>query len=288
MKTLVISDMVLLSGNYGQVVDGIEYLKDLQNEGNRLILMTNRPEYCMRIIGGYVTINQSVYYRYLGPSQESGNGIKIKLFNDKKYFDDISLGYDYNIIGNGIRVLDNFDNPIYTGEFLSKEQIASMIDIFEESGYKSFDKLKESTDELGDKCIKSKEDVYKFFTPEIGTSLPSDRVYGMQCSGSCSYYDERLIERVESRNPDIIGYLLNFKPCFYSRKINKLQAFNSAFFHSGLVDINNTRFILTDITDSVFLSEYADLCYVVGDRIDVKNVRKNKCLSKVLSHIECN
>ena len=283
-KTIVISDTALLGVNYRDTVEGIHYLNDLQKNGYKLVILSNRPEYCMRKIGGFTPQRESVDYRYLGPEKEKGKGIEVTLFNDFTTLGTIKLKADFTIFGNGIKVFNQQEETIYEGSYIDSSTLDHMIQNFRDYGYISYgEQISLQKDALGDQCFKQGERVYKFFTPEIGTESKSDRVYGMQCSGISSYYDDLIIKKIEKENPTIKGYSLNLKPCFYQRTVNKLTAFESLLGGNSNIDLDHTSFILNEPTDDVILEKYSDLSYCLGYFLEEPNEENN--LVKILDKI---
>jgi len=287
-KTIAISDTALLGANYQDSMEGIQTLNSLQKDGYKLVILSNRPEYCMRKIGGFTPQKESVYYRYLGPSQEKGKGIHITFFDAESpilnVISEMHLKADFTIFGNGIKVFDKNDETVYEGFYIDSSTLDHMIQNFRDTGYISYGELSLKKDALGDQCFKQGDRVYKFFTPEIGTETKNDRVYGMQCSGICSYYDDLIIEYIEKENPTIRGYSLNLKPCFYQRNINKLSAFQGLLEQNCGIDIEHTSFILNEPTDDVLLETYSDLSYCLG--LDLNNPKEDEnTLVKILNKI---
>jgi len=284
-KTITISDTALLGVNYNDSVEGIQILNNLQKEGYKIIILSNRPEYCMRKIGGYTPRKEAVYYRYLGPSQEKGKGIHVTFFDQDKVIKEINLKADFTIFGNGIKAFDKNDETVYEGSYIDSTTLNRMIKNFRDYGYISYgEHVSLQKDALGDQCFKQGDRVYKFFTPEIGTETANDRVYGMQCSGITSYYDDLIIEYIEKENPTIQGYSLNLKPCFYQRHVNKLSAFQSLLEQNHGIDIEHTSFILNEPTDDVLLKEYRELSYCLGLDLDEPKEDRNT-LVKILNKI---
>lgn len=289
-KTIAISDTALLGANYQDSIEGIQMLNSLQKDGYKIVILSNRPEYCMRKIGGFTPKKENVYYRYLGPSQEKGKGIHITyfdeaIFSEESILKEMHLKADFTIFGNGIKVFDKNDETIYEGSYIDSATLERMVKNFRDCGYISYgEQISLQKDSLGDQCFKQGDRVYKFFTPEIGTETANDRVYGMQCSGICSYYDDLIIEYIEKENPTIRGYSLNLKPCFYQRNVNKQSAFQSLLEQNHGIDIDHTSFILNEPTDDVLLLEYGDLSYCLGS--DLEEPKEDEdTLVKILNKI---
>ncbi len=195
------------------------------------------------------------------------------------------LKADFTIFGNGIKAFDKNDETVYEGSYIDSSTLDHMIQNFRDSGYISYgEQFSLKKDALGDQCFKQGDNVYKFFTPEIGTETKNNRVYGMQCSGICSYYDDLIIELIERENPTIKGYSLNLKPCFYQRNVNKLSAFHGLLEQNYDIDIAHTSFILYEPTDEVLLEAYGDLSYCLG--LDLKEPKQDEdSLVKILNKI---
>lgn len=269
MKTIVMSDTVLLGADYEDTKKGINYLKKLQHDGYMLIILSNRPEFCMRKIGAYIPTNKGVYYRYLGACQEKGNGIDIIFHDDNQVYESINIHADYTIFGNGIKIFNRNDETVYQAPYLEQELLQNMIRNFREYGYISYgEKISLEKDLLQDRCFSGREDVYKFFTPEIGTSTICNNIYGMQCSSRSSLEDDLILERIELENPSIIGYLLNGKPCFYQRNVNKLVALEYLCNSMESVSLKDIHFILNEPTDQVILKKYPEQSIYLDDILE--------------------
>lgn len=266
MRTIVMSDTVLLGTDYEDTRKGIDYLKKLQHDGYMLVMLSNRPEFCMRKIGAYIPTNKGVYYRYLGACEEKGNGIDIIFHDDNQVYESINVHADYTIFGNGVKIFNRNDETIYQAPYIEKQVLQNMIHNFREYGYISYgEKISLEKDCLQDRCFSGREDVYKFFTPEIGTSDISNCVYGMQCSSRSSLENDLILEYIELENPSIVGYLLNGKPCFYQRKVNKLEAFEYLLNDSGDIKLKDVCFLLSEPTDDIILEKYSEQSIYLDD-----------------------
>lgn len=262
MNTIILSDTAILGLDYQSTKEGICYLKLLQSKGYKLVILSNRPELCMRKIGAFVSYNGEISYRYLGSCDIKGNGIDIIFHDDKHIIEEINIKYDYTIFGNGICAFDNQDKLIYQGKFITREILNEMIKIFKENQYRCYDEIQSlSKDSYGDRCFFGREDVYKFFTPTIGTTKITDNIYGMQCSGRSKVEDNYIIEEIRNKIPSIVGYILNGKPCFYQRDINKLTALCYLANNQG-INIDEAIILLSEVTDDIINSKYkADNLY---------------------------
>lgn len=282
MKNIILSDMALLGRDVDDTRDGIKRLNNLQHKGVRIVILSNRPEYCMRMIGGRVNKENEVSYEYLGNCDTRGEGIRIILFKPGiETLYNIPVKADYTIFGNGICTFDNLDELISMREFIKKSDLAKMVDVFEHNGYASIEARRKPMDHFGDRCISLGEDIYKFFVPETGVSTPSNRVYGMQCSGRSEFADADIIAKVEESVSGIKGYRLNGKPCFYQEKSNKLHALHQLFDHED-INIDDCLMILSELTDDVILSEYPQRCEIVKGELKRESP---KTLAKVLKEV---
>ncbi len=280
MNTIVLSDMSLLGNNVQDTEAGIKKLHQLQHYGLKTIILSNRPEYCMRIIGARVDEDGNVRYQYRDSCNIKGNGVDVVAFRPgEKILYSIKVQPDYTIFGNGICTFDNEDELIRLGEFIKKSDLDKMVDIFETSGYASLEnRIK---DRFGDRCFKPGEDIYKFFNPENGVSSPNNRVYGMQCSERDEAQDMAIISKMEENMPNIKGYRLNGKPCFYQRDVNKLVALNKLLDHED-INVDDCLMILSELTDDVLLREYPKQSEVVRGEMCPEST---KTLAKVLNEI---
>ncbi len=265
MDKIIISDTTLLGLDYQDTIDGINCLSQMQKEGCKIIILSNRPEYCMRKIGAFINPDSSISYRYLGACAKKGNGVDLIIHNNTGLHEEYNIKPDFTIFGNGISAFDQNDSLIYQGTFLTPKQLDMMIKIFRECGYCSYKEFSSLTqDSFGDRCFQGHENVYKFFTPEIGSDSPTNRTYGMQCSSRGLKEDEAIIEKVETEIPEIVGYILNGKPCFYQKRVNKLTALNSVLNRYG-INVFESLIILSEKTDKVILEQYPDLSVCIGD-----------------------
>lgn len=279
MQSIILSDTSLLGTSYANTKEGINYLQELQDKGNKIIMLSNRPELCMRKIGAFVAPDGKVSYRYLGACDIKGNGVDIVLFNEEGLKEEYKIKSDYTIFGNGIASFDKDDNLIYQGNFINELLLDKMIRKFRENGYQSYGEYASlSQDALGDRCFAGREDVYKFFTPKIGTDKVVDSIYGMQCSSRSLNEDMGIISIIENTFPEIIGYRLNGKPCFYQRDVNKLVSLSYLAQEYG-IDVNNALILLNELTDRVILEQYPN-SYCIGKELFSSN--QEETLSRAL------
>lgn len=265
MDKIILSDTSLLGLDYQDTNNGINYLKRLQAEGCKVITLSNRPELCMRKIGAYLNPDFSVSYHYLGACDKKGNGIDLIIHDNQDLYETYNIKPDFSIFGNGICAFDKHDNLIYQGEFLSSDQLEAMIKVFREYGYRSYNEYASLVqDAFGDRCFQGQEDVYKFFTPEIGSDTPNNRTYGMQCSSRGREQDKIIIEQIERIRPEIVGYILNSKPCFYQKRVNKLNALNTVLCENGM-SVSDSFIILSEKTDKCVLEQYPEFSECVGE-----------------------
>lgn len=282
MDTIILSDTAILGSDYQSTKEGICCLKVLQSKGYKLIVLSNRPELCMRKIGVFVSDDGKISYRYLGSCDIKGNGVDIIFHDDKHIIEEINMKYDYTIFGNGICTFNKQDELIYQGKFITRETLNEMVKIFRESGYRSYGELQNlSKDKHGDRCFSGREDVYKFFTPTIGTTKITNDIYGMQCSSRSVIEDNSIIDKIENEIPSIVGYLLNSKPCFYQKSVNKLATLH---YLANNYDINiaESIILLSEVTDDVINSKYKASNLTTEDNNSVKYESINHVLKKVI------
>lgn len=286
MKTIILSDTAFIGTNYLDAKDGISYLKNLQEKGVKIITLSNRPELCMRKIGIHIGSDEKTSYRYLGACDRKGNGIDLVFHNDSGLKESTNLKSDFTVFGNGICSFDKDDNLIYQGKFINRDMLNAMVEEFRRHGYTSYGEyLSLQKDSLGDRCFAGREDVYKFFSPEIGTDKINDRVYGMQCSSRSEDEDRKIIGKIEGEIPEIVGYRLNNKPCFYQKGVNKLVALNYIMNEYNL-SFDNSIIILSELTDNVISEEYSHLAHYVGSEHQNSNDKEqNNSLAKILQKV---
>lgn len=282
MNTIILSDTAILGLDYQSTKEGINYLKLLQNKGYKLVVLSNRPELCMRKIGAFVSHNEEISYRYLGSCDIKENGIDIIFHDDKHIIEEINIRYDYTIFGNGICTFDNQDKLIYQGQFITREILNEMIKTFRKNGYRAYGEFQMlQKDNFGDRCFSEREDVYKFFTPTIGTTELTDNIYGMQCSSRSNNEDNYIIEQIENATPIIKGYILNGKPCFYQKAVNKLTALHYLA-NNYNINIDEAIILLSEVTDNVINSKYKADNLISKDNKNFKYKSINHVLKKVI------
>ncbi len=284
MKTIILSDTSFLGLNYLDAKEGISYLKKLQPE-YKIILMSNRPEECMRKIGVYINNENKTMYQYLGGCDLKNNGVDITIFNDGDLKENYNIRADFTIFGNGIAAFDNNDDLIYQGSFINRELLNEMINVFRGNGYRSYsERLSLMQNAFFNNCSSGYEDVYKFFTPQIAVDKINDRIYGMQCSSRGLEDDNNIISIIEHHFPEIIGYRLNDKPCFYQKNINKLVALKYIS-EKYNIDIDNSVIILSEFTDDIILKQYYNASYCIGDITHYKDNNEKNSLAKILKRL---
>lgn len=279
MRTIVMSDTAIIGSDIADLEEGYKLLTELQHKGIKLIWLSNRPEYCMRVIGARVFEGGKTKYEYLGTKVNRGEGINLISHGEGVELVSRTIYPDFTIFGNGICTFDRNEELIRQEEFLKKSTVDAMTDCLERCGYKSIDSSKR--DGLGDRCIQNGEYFYKYFTPENGVAEPTNRVYGMQCSGSNHMYEHNTIEAMSVRVPEMKAYMLNNKICFYHQDINKLVALEKLLDHEDM-NIDDCVLILSELTDDVLLSEYPKISEKVKGELAPKS---KKTLAKVLREI---
>ena len=275
MKNIVISDTALIGKTYDETLDGLEYLKYLQEQKNRLILLSNKLESNAYKIGIYTFLRRSMESEKSPYFTEDNKGLEVTLFDDDRLLRLFNYKLDYTILGNGIKAFDGDNNLIYQGKFLEKEQLESMVKIFNRHTYLSSD-----IESIEDK------DTYKFMTLDGDTDKVTDNVFGMNCSNRSYIMNSIIVSEMQAENPFVVGYNMEDKPYFYQKEVNKLTAFKEILKSNPDIDINQTIFILNELTDKPILEEYADLSYSLNNRlVTEKEYNKADSLAKVLEKI---
>ncbi len=283
MKTIVISDTALIGIDYQDTLEGLNYLKYRQNKGDKLIILSDKPEYYLHQVGIYVPLKTKTYYRSLDFLEGTNYGINYILY-DNKILNTINITPNFIILGNGISILDSKNNSIYQGPFIEKSILENIIKTLKEHGYISYNDPIPLIDRINNNSNYTLNDLYKFYTPKTITTEINDQVYGIQCGSRKSYFNDLVIKEVEQKNPSIIGYTQNKSPCFYQREINKLTAFKNILENNKDIDIEKTVFILKDETDEILFKAYPELSYCLDSNfMKYKNINKSKSLVKMLN-----
>lgn len=264
------SDIALVGSDFKDTEEGLNYLKGLQCDGRRLILLSSRPEFCMHTIDAYTLQKEKIIYKNLDILTEKGQGIDINLYDQSKLLKRINIQADYTILGNGIKIFNDKEETIYEAPYLEEEVLEHMITSFMEYGYTSYPSHLQKD---------SIQKIYQFLTSQMISNRSEHNIYGVKCCSRSSYENDLLIEHIEYNNPSIVGYLLNGYLCFYQKNVNKLMAFEHLLSICPDIDLNQTSFILCDATDYIIAQKYPDLSYCFHDSIDgdyslVKTLKK--------------
>lgn len=295
MKTIVVSDTALAGTSYEDTTRGIETLIEMQEKGNKIVVLTNDPDYSICQIGG----NNMKSYRM--PFQDYSNisrkepGIDIILYDKGSFKEDIVIRPDYTIVGNGIEILDSDDIVINSEKSIDIDTLENIEDMFHQFGYSSLnenmpeDIKVDMNTELTQEHIEGIKvvDRYKFFTPRRVVKEKNDQVYAVVCDSRISFLDAIIIGEVQAANKGIKGCIVDDRPYFYQEEINKLKAFKHLLQRDPNIDLEETYFILDNATDGIIMGSYPEKSYCLDNRIIVsKMVKTEETLSKVLQKIK--
>ena len=296
MKTIVLSDTALAGTSYNDTIRGIDMLLNMQGKGNKVIVLSNNPDYSICQIGGSRTIPYRLSFQEFTNLSRRAFGLNVILYNDGKFVIDEEIIPDYTVVGNGIEVLDKEDNTIYQGDFIDQKTLQDMEYTFHQLGYTSLLENMEKQEKCNTMDIESIMknntpnnkivDKYKFLTPTRVEKGKTDEVYAMVCDRRVSFLDSIVIEEVQKVNKDIRGCIVDNKPFFYQEKINKLKAFKHILQTDSSIDLDETVFILDSITDDVLMNKYFDKSYCLSNNFVVsEKVQKEDSLSNVLKKV---
>lgn len=303
MKTIVVSDTALAGSSYDDTVRGIDMLLNMQASGDKVIVLTNEPDYSICQIGGLSTTPYRFTFQEFANLSRKEPGIDIILYKHGKFITDEEIVPDYTIVGNGIEILDKSDNTIYQGTFIDKETLQRMEDVIHQLGYTSLlekkdiyqeEKIANADGDLDIEEIMKREatnekivDKYKFLTPKRAEKEKNDQVYAMVCDSRVSFLDHLVIDEVQKVNQNIIGGIVNDRPFFYQEKINKLKAFKHILQMDPNIDLDETIFILDSITDGALMNKYPDNSYCLSNRFAVsKKIKREDTLSNALKKVK--
>lgn len=289
MKTIVVSDTALAGISYRNTVEGLNDLIELQEKGNKIVLVSNSPDYSFCQVGAK-NMKYRLSFQDFSNITRNSSGIDIILNDNGQYKEDITLQPDYTIVGNGISILDKEDKVIYEDSFIDKKVLSDIEYMFHELGYTSLlenmDVEVESDDEF--KCKKI-VDKYKFLTPTRIEKAKNDQVYAVVCDSRVSFMDNLTIDEIAKVSDSITGCVVDGRPFIYQKQVNKLKAFKNLLRADSTIDIEDTIFVLDSITDNVLMSSYPDKSYCLSDRFPThKYVSKEESLNKVLQKTRSN
>lgn len=283
MKTIVVSDTALAGISYINTVEGLNDLIELQEKGNKIVLVSNSPDYSFCQVGAK-NMKYRLSFQDFSNIIRSSAGIDIILNDNGQYKEDITLQPDYTIVGNGISILDKEDKVIYEDSFIDKKVLSDIEYMFHELGYTSLlenmDVEAESDDEFKRKKIVDK---YKFLTPTRIEKAKNDQVYAVVCDSRVSFMDNLTIDEIAKVSDSITGCVVDGRPFIYQKQVNKLKAFKNLLRADSTIDIDDTIFVLDSITDNVLMSSYPDKSYCLSDSFPThKYVSKGESLHRVL------
>lgn len=290
MKTIVVSDTALAGLSYDDTIRGINKLIELQEAGNKVIILSDNPDYSFCQVGGKMKNYRSSFQDFSNITRSSA-GINIIINNDSgEYAEDVLLKPDYTIIGNGINILGKDDKVIYEDSFIDKKVLSDMEYMFHELGYTSLlenmDVEAEEHDEFKQKKIVDK---YKFLTPKRIEKAKTNQVYAVVCDSRVSFIDGLVIDEIQKASDNIKGCVVDGKPFFYQEQVNKLKAFKNLLLSDQTIDIDETIFVLDSITDKILMSSYPEKSYCLNERFPVhKSVQREESLNRVLQKTRSN
>lgn len=293
MKTIVVSDTALAGVSYEDTLRGIYTLKKMQEDGNKIIVLTNDPDYSICQIGGNAIPSYRMNFQDYSNISRKDPGIDIILYNHGEIMNDIEIKPNYTVVGNGIEILDSDDIIIHSEKSIDTDTLQNMEDIFHQFGYSSLVENKPNIEVGLDEELTNEDyekakmiDRYKFFTPKRVLKEKNDQVYAVVCDSRVSFLDGILIGEIESANKGIKGCIVDNRPYFYQEEINKLKAFRHILQRDPNINLEETYFILDSATDGVIMGSYPENSYCLNDRIVTsKRVKTERTLSKVLDRI---
>ena len=255
-ETLIISKPSIIWKDLLETQETILSIEEVKEKSKNIILLSNRPAFCMKNFWVQQTDKDWAEYYYWWTNKEKWNWINV-LLNDSRWrrVGTYKIKYDYIIHWNWIRTFDENDNTEYTWEYLSWDTIDAMIDVFKSRWYLSASESSKWVDEFWDRFINKWDKTYKFFSPDIWSIKPELDTYGMQCSAINDEYDKETIKIIEETVPEIVWYILNWKPCFYLKENSKLNAIEDLV-EKWIIDIKKSYFFLSCESEKDIMEKY--------------------------------
>jgi hypothetical protein len=283
MKTLIVSEPTLVVGNsIEEVKEGLFLLREYIQSGNSLIYLTNRPSDCITPVGGVVSIDGSVSFKYAAKQKEA-LGLEVLIEQEKNNINLGDLQYNYAVFGNGALIFDAFDKLIYE-RYLEKDIIEEVTKILIKNGY---------ADNPNPIFLQIAQQAFiKYYKSNIGVleKKESSKIYGFQgyIPSSIRRNDvanEQLCQLLETSDLGLKAWVLNNMPCIYNAASSKEIAIEWLI-SNKLIDPNDMRLIVGEITDLGLSEAYPELTYVVDSNENfLQGIRKEKSLVKVLEKI---
>ncbi len=277
MRTIVISDIAFVGNTYQEAKDGLLYLKDLQKNGYNVVLMTNKGYKDAHFLCLKFVKRNKVTLENITTTYPKNKGFELHF---RKLYESYYLKENYLIIGNGSKILSENQKVIWESEKFPKETLEKLKQML-----KSFDYLseKEYKERENEKIIGS---YYRYLTLKESYSLEERELYGIECSKRTLMHDFAFHKYVEEKIPEIKGYYLDSKPTFYLKERNKRLAIQKLW-DLKEIDPENTYFILSNLTDDVFLDMDPSKTYLIGDEFSNQYFsRKEDSLVRALEKID--
>ena len=284
MKTLIISEPALVTGNSLQEVqEGLEFLKNFTQRGDKLIYLTNRPSDCITPVGGYVSSSDgSISFKYIAEEKKK-YGLKISISSSKAELHSEKLPYNYAVFGNGALIFDELDRIIYE-RYIENHVIEEVAKLLKINGYE--DNLNPIFAQIANKSF------VKYYKSNTGVLDKGDctNIYGFQCYSPSNArksieVNQSLCRLLESSRLGLKAWVLNNMPCIYSASTLKENAIQWLI-NNQLINPNDMRLIIGEITDLGLARAYSDLTYAVESNAeDLKGVRIEKSLIKILEKL---
>ncbi len=274
MKTIVVSDTALLGLTYNNTIEGIKMIKDLQEQGNKIVVLSNDPEYRVHKIGAISPIN------YVSKKEETkatkeATGIRFVIHKGEDCIRTLSLNPDYIVLGNGVRVINKENETIYQDKFISKDTLNELEICLHDLGFtKPVD-------------AKEEDSTYRFLTPNNEELSIHDNTYSVRCNNRGSILNGVALSEIEHNFPSLKGYIIDDMPHFYSKEINKLKALREVFKENPDISFEDTMFVLDNVTDDVLLSKYDAQIYCTNGMLtNSERVVKDTSLASVLKKVK--
>lgn len=274
MKTIVISDTALLGITLDDTVKGIKLLKDHQELGSKIIVLSNNCEnnihnYIVSASRGIKATREEVSNIYTNTS-----GIKFMINHDLYNFQTLSLIPDYVILGNGEKIINDNNEVIYDDSFIEQELLLKVGNKLQEFSYSN-------------NPIRNNDSAYCFLTENGETNDINNDIYGIKCPSRGYVLDSLVISEVEKSTKKIKGYLEDNNLYFYKKEMNKLKCLREIFKLNPNMNINDVMLILDNATDDVLIREFPYQSYCLNSMLTHdKSIYKASSLYSVLTKVK--
>lgn len=274
METIVISDAALANRSYEKSMNNICELKSMQEEGYKIVFLTDGNENMKKFFGKY-SLTKFLIEKNNNNSMNKDASFDISLIEGRNKISEIRFNPDYTMLINGAKILNRKGEIVSQSSCMDENTIDSIINSLHSVTF---------VDPWD--TIESDQETYRFLTMKNDTIDKLSDIYAVKCDKRSLVLDNVAIEFVQKDNPSIKGYVTDEGPIFYKKEINRLNAIKQLLTHDDSINLDDIVFILNDETDRVIMNKYPEKCICMNEDLNVSvKVKKSNSLSDTLKQI---